>query len=135
MTEEEKIVLFYFVDTMEAQGVTVKGLHIIFSPETVEEMNKKYSKTITFEKTIENLNRLLSHEYVKRASLGNAHLHLSITSKGLGVVNSLRKKEEDLKNRSILKKLSDYIEDHKGLFVLLGSIGLIITLILKFKGN
>jgi len=47
-------------------------------------------------------------------------------------------KEDQRRNRKTLKKISDAIEDHKGLATFIGlvitaSIG-IVTLILKFKG-
>ncbi len=58
---------------------------------------------------------------------------------GMGVATSKRKSEELRKNRPLPKKVSDYIEDHKGLFVLLGSCialaGLIISFLAKGSGN
>ena len=42
-------------------------------------------------------------------------MNFNDSEKELGVINSLRAKEEQHQNRKMLKKISDAIEDHKGL--------------------
>ena len=56
---------------------------------------------------------------------------LGLTTTGLGVVRSRQRKAEALANRISLKKVSDYIEDHKGLFVALGAAIAVAGLLLK----
>ena len=57
---------------------------------------------------------------------------MQITLKGVGVINSIKAKEAQLKNRNFLKKLSNGIENHKGLATFVGIMIAIITLILKY---
>lgn len=136
MNKEERIFLEHFVDNMESKGLTIKTVHISFSEEELKIINEKYKTNVTLEKMKEVLNKLLSHEYLKRAYLnGDNFSGLELTLKGLGVVNSLRSKEETKKKRKLLKKISDYVEDHKGIFLVLGFLITVITLFLKFKGN
>ncbi|MCG3676149.1 hypothetical protein [Aliarcobacter butzleri] len=136
MNKEERVFLEYFVDNMESKGLTIKTVHISFSEEELKEINEKYKTKITLEKMREVLNKLLSHEYLKRAYLnGDNFSGLELTLKGLGVVNSLRSKEETKKKRKLLKKISDYVEDHKGIFLVLGFLITVITLFLKFEGK
>jgi hypothetical protein len=122
MIKEELSILEYFVEQMELHGATINGVLLTFNPEQVEEINKKYDLDSSFEDTVKVLNKLTSHEYLTIYSLGNEYLHLKITHKGVGVVNSVRSKEKKLKERTILKKFSDYIVEHKGIFIFLGSI-------------
>lgn len=136
MTKEEQVILFHFVDTMEKEGHTINLVHITFTDSEREIINKQYNIKITYENMEEILNRLLSHEYIKYTIFGGEPFsHLKLTLKGLGIVNSIRNKEEQKKQKSNLKKASDYVEDHKGLFLAFGFAVALITLILKFKGG
>jgi len=60
---------------------------------------------------------------------------LNITPKGLGVARSKQKSDELKASRSFLKKVSDYIEDHKGLFIALASLFGLVTLTIKILGD
>jgi hypothetical protein len=136
MTKEEQAILFHFVDTMEKEGHTINLVHISFTDSEREIINKQYNTKITNETMEEILNRLLSHEYIKHTTFGSeAFSNLQLTLKGLGIVNSIRNREEQKKQKSFLKKASDYVEDHKGLFLAFGFVVTLITLILKFKGD
>lgn len=136
MTKEERIFLEYFVDTMEKQGLTLKAIHISFMQEELKKINEKYSMHISIDQMETNLNKLLTHEYLKHAFIsGDKFSCLQLTLKGLGVVNSLKKKEQLNINKGRLKRISDYVEDHKGLFLVFGFLIALATLVLKFQGN
>ncbi|MFZ2890059.1 hypothetical protein [Sulfuricurvum sp.] len=136
MTQEEQAILFNFVDTMEKEGHTVELVRITFTDSERETINKQYNTKITNEKMEEILNRLLSHEYIKHTTFGGEQFsNLKLTLKGLGIVNSIRNKDEQKKQKSYLKKASDYVEEHKGLFLAFGFVVTLITLILNFKGK
>lgn len=139
MTKEEQSILKYFVDEMEFHGVKSTLIRISFDDETLLAIADKYQITLNSENKASILKKLISHEYIQYTYMNAEEFGgMQITPKGLGIVNSLRAKEEQRQNRKILKKLSDAIEDHKGLATFIGlvitaSIG-IVTLILKFKG-
>lgn len=136
MTKEEQVILFHFVDTMEKEGHTINIVHISFTDSEREIINQKYKIQITIEKMEEVLNRLLSHEYLKYTTMGGEPFsNLQLTLKGLGIVNSIRSKEEQKKQKSFLKRASDYVEDHKGLFLALGFVIALTTLFLNLKGK
>lgn len=132
MNKEERVFLEYFVYTMESQGLTSKQALISFSEEKLQEINKKYKTDISVEKMEIILNKLISREYIKRNYLGGGFLGLEITSKGVGIIISLRSKEESKKKRKFFKKISDYIEDHKGIFALVGILIAAIGLYFKY---
>lgn len=139
MTKEEQSILSYFVDKMEIEGVKYNVVWIDFDENTLNEINTIYKIYIKMNDREKLLNKLISHEFIKYSYFGGEEFSgIQITQKGMGIVNSLRAKEEQRRNRKILKKLSDAIEDHKGLATFMGlvitaSIG-IVTLILKLKG-
>ena len=60
---------------------------------------------------------------------------LGITPKGLGAARSKKKSEELKANKSMLKKVSDAIEDHKGILIFLGSALALATFILKVMSD
>lgn len=139
MTKEEQSILKYFVDEMEFHGVKFTLIRISFDDETLVAIENKYQVTLNSENKAIILKKLISHEYIQYTYMNAEEFGgMQITPKGLGVVNSLKAKEEQRRNRKTLKKISDAIEDHKGLATFIGlvitaSIG-IVTLILKFKG-
>ncbi len=139
MTKEEKAILSYFVDEMESKGYTRQTVLVSFTDDVVQTINDKHSTTISGDTLDVSIKKLLASEHLTQKCMsGCKNSNLQITSKGVAVVTSLRAKEAQLKNRSWDKKVSDYIENRKGLFILLGSLGTIagiITLILRLKGN
>jgi len=140
MTKEEQSILNYFVDEMESHGLKSTLIRISFDDEALRAIENKYKITLNADNKSIILKKLISHEYIKYTYMNAEEFGgMQITSKGVGVVNSLRAKEEQRRNRKMLKKISDAIEDHKGLATFIGllitaSIG-IVTLILKFKGH
>ncbi len=121
MDKNEQAVLSFFVDEMEQKGLKHTLIYIDFDEQNIGQINAKYATNITFVELKEIIMKLLAHEYIKHAYLGaDTYSGLQITTKGVGVVTSLRAKKEALKNRSFLKKVSDAIENHKGLATFIG---------------
>lgn len=78
----------------------------------------------------------LANSWIKHTTLGvGQYGNLQLTTTGFGVANSKRKQAEQLNNRSVFKKISDYIEEHKGLFILLGFLIALAGLLIKFYGS
>ncbi len=123
---------------MESKGLTQNVVMISFTPETLQNINDRYAVFISQETLETAIKKLLANEHIKqRCMSGCKYSNIQITLKGVAVATSLKMSAEKLKNRSIGEKISDYIENRKGLFILTGSIGTvvgIITLILKLKG-
>jgi len=134
MNDFEKVILTYFVDGMERTGTTYKAIHCSFTPAELKLINDKYSLQMTMEEMEKTLNKLLANEYIKHITLGGKFQNLGITPKGVGIVNSLRKKEAQRQNRSIVKKFSDVITEHQGIMALIGASLVIIGFILRYKG-
>ncbi len=78
----------------------------------------------------------LANSWVKHTTLDvGQYGNLQLTTTGFGVAKSKRKQAEQLNNRSMVKKTSDYIEEHKGLFMLLGFIIALAGLLFNFYGS
>ena len=134
MKEFEKVILFYFVDEMEKTGATYKTIHRSFTVDELKLINEKYSIIMSLNEMEQTLNKLLANEYIKHLSLGGKFQNVGITLKGVGIVNSLRKKEEQRQNRTIIKKFSDMIIEHQGIMAVLGATLVIIGFVLRYKG-
>lgn len=80
------------------------------------------------------VDKCVANEWVAHRSLGDKYRSLGITTKGVGAVRSRARAEEIKASRTWLKKSSDYIEDHKGLFVFLGFLIALATFASKFLG-
>lgn len=133
MTKEEQVILSYFIEEMEKNGVKNTMIWVDFDDATLLCIQSKYHVTIDSNNKSNVLNKLLSHEYLQYSYMGSQeYFGMQITLKGVGVITSIKAKEEQLKNRGFLKKLSDDIESHKGLATFVGIMIAIITLILKY---
>lgn len=78
----------------------------------------------------------LANSWVKHTTMGvGQYGNLQLTTTGFGVAKSKQKQAELLNNRSIMKKASDYIEEHKGLFILLSFVIAIAGLLIKYYGG
>lgn len=78
----------------------------------------------------------LANGWLKHTTMGvGQYGNLQLTTTGLGVVKSKQKQAEQLNNRRIVKKASDYIEEHKGLFILLSFVIGLAGLVIKFYGG
>lgn len=133
MTKEEESILSYFIDSMESRGESYNTVIISFDEVVIKEIEKKYSVSFSDESKKTIFNKLISHEYIAYMFFGGEEYSgMKITLKGLGAINSIRLKREQLEKRSILKKLSDGIENHKGLATFIGTMLAILTIIFKY---
>lgn len=133
MTKEEESILSYFIDSMESRGESYNTVIISFDEVVIKEIEKKYSVSFSDESKKTIFNKLISHEYIAYTFFGGEEYSgMKITLKGLGAINSIRLKREQLEKRSILKKLSDGIENHKGLATFIGTMLAILTIIFKY---
>lgn len=125
-------VLAIFVDEMDLQGMSRKLIRLSVDDAFIGRLNAKLRVTSSLEQIKKLADRCLANEWLEHTSMGTGQYgFLAITTTGLGVVRSKQKSEELKRSRSNLKKVSDVIEDHKGLFIALGALLALATVALK----
>ncbi|WP_152427792.1 hypothetical protein [Desulfotignum phosphitoxidans] len=136
MKPNEYDILNIFLEKMDEKGESRKMVSLSIDDTMLELMNTKYNKQLSLDELKKLADRCFANEWLEHFVLGaGKYGELILTTTGFGVARSLQKKKEALKNRTLLKKTSDYIEDHKGLFVFLGSIIALVGLLIKiFSG-
>lgn len=129
-------ILNNIIDYMESTGSTYKTVILSIDQKLVDELNSEDGTSYTLLELEKATDKCLAHEWLKHTYMGaGKYVDLSITPKGIGAARSKRKAEELKASRSWLKKISDYIEDHKGLFVVLGFLLALATFGLKLFGD
>ena len=129
-------ILNNILDYMEFNGTTYKLVEITIDEELVEQINTANKSSHSLEDLQKAADKCLAHEWLKHSCLGgDKYAHLQITPKGIGAARSKQKSDKLKSSRSFLKKSSDYIEDHKGLFIVLGFVLALATFALKLFGE
>lgn len=137
---DEYKLLIHILEFCEENGNTYKNVHFDINHELVEELYDRYGIQPSVDELKAIADRCYAREWIEKMYIGSGrHNGLKLTAKGIGVAISKRKSDEIRKSRSFFKRTSDYIEDHKGIFVLLGSlialIGLVVTILSKGGSN
>lgn len=131
----EFLILDNVIDCMEENGTTYKLVHVTIDEELLNEINGSSKEQFNLEQLQKAADKCLAHEWLKHTFLGDKYHHLQIIPKGIGAARSKKRAQELKASRGLLKKLSDYIEDHNGLFVVLGSLLALATFALKIMGD
>lgn len=143
MTKCKKIAEFdlleAFVDEMERRGSNRNVVRLDVDESMAVILRRKTGAQITVDEVQKLADKCLANEWLEYRVLAGKYGQLGLTSSGLGTVRTHQHEQERLKNRSWLKKTSDYIEDHKGLFVALGAAialaGLLLRLLMRSAGG
>jgi len=128
-------ILNNIIDYMESTGTTYKLVTLSINQKIVEEINEENKTSYTLQELEKATDKCLAYEWLTHRSCGSKYASLGITPKGVGAARSKRKAEEIKSTRSLMKRVSDYIEEHKGLFVVLGFIVTVGTFALKIFGE
>lgn len=129
-------ILNLILENMEATGSTHNVVRVNIDQKMVEEVNLKNGTNFLLTVLQKATDKCLAHEWLEHTSIGSGnYFHLKITPKGIGVARSKTAVDEKKASRSKLKKVSDYIEEHKGIFALLGLIIALSTFAAKFLGK
>lgn len=120
---------------MEKNGATRDTVMFDIDESLVHDIYESTGHQYTIEELQVASDKCIAHEWLKHKSIGSKYGCLGITEKGVGIVRSIRAQELAKKNRKPLKKLSDFIEDHKGLMVALGFFVALAGLFVKFIGG
>lgn len=127
-------ILANIIEYMEENGITAQVVRFEVDQELANEINSKYGTRYTVSDLEKAVDKCIANEWLAHRSLGEKYKYLGITPKGVGAARSRAKSEEIKKSRTFVKKASDYIEDHKGLFVFLGFLIALATFASKFFG-
>jgi hypothetical protein len=128
----EEDILRIFVEEMHKLGVSRKFLRLDVDDAMVEKINSIKKANINLEQLFKLADRCLANEWLEYTVMGaGKYGHLSLTTSGFGVVAFRQRQDEALAKRPWLKKASDYIEDHKGIFLALGAAIAVAGLFLK----
>jgi hypothetical protein len=120
---------------MEEKGVTRNMVHLDVDEKVIGRMRDALHVSVTLHEAQRLADKCLAHEWLEHTFMGSGQYGaLTLTTTGHGVVRSMQAKEAAKAKRSLLKKASDYIEDHKGLFVVLGVIIALAGVITKMGG-
>lgn len=128
-------ILDHFVEHLENNGLTHNLYSLSINQLFIDQLNSRYNTANSLDDAYKASDKCLANEWIEIQSKTldrKRYNNLGITKKGIGVIRSKRKADEQKASRSFLKKTSDYIEDHKGLFILLSFIATLIALFLRF---
>lgn len=124
-------ILELYVSEMESHGANRNLVRVSVDDSMVSDLRNKLGVEVTLEKLQRLTDKCLANEWLEHRVMAGKYGQLGLTTAGLGVVRSRQSKREALANRTSLKKASDYIEDHKGLFIALGAAVAVAGLLLK----
>lgn len=127
-------ILAYIIDSMEENGITSQVVKFEVDQKFTNEINSKYGIRYTVSELEKAVDKCIANEWLVRRSL-EKYKDIGITPKGVGAERSKMKSEENKSSRTPIKKASDFIEDHKGLFVFFGFLITLATFVSKFFGG
>jgi len=128
-------ILSYVLKIMESTGTPTNATSITIDEQLVCSINEDNNTNYTLDVIKKATDKCLAHEWLETtgAGSGSKYSFLRVTSKGFAVASSKNKALEQKKSRTLAKKISDYIEDHKGWFLLLGFMITLATFLIKSK--
>ena len=125
-----------YVEEMERLGQSRNFVRFNIDDSMAGRIGSKLGSEVTVEQVQALADRCLANEWLEHTSLGaGKYGYLILTTSGFGVVRSRQRQREILAARSFLKKVSDYIVDHKGLFIVLGAAIALASLLVKLFGG
>lgn len=109
-----------FLAQMEQQGINHKLMSINFDDKTLQELNHQFGTNTTLEELHKLVDKSLANSWLEHTVMGGKYHDLRLTTTGFGAAKSRQRRAEMLEQRSTTKKMSDYVVDHRGLFMVLG---------------
>jgi hypothetical protein len=132
----ELLILFNILEYMESEGLSSKLVRISIDEELKNAINSKHGTSFSIDDLQKAADKCKAHDWLQHTSIGSGkYSDLGITTKGVGAARSKKNSIELLNSRKPLKQASDYIEDHKGLFVVLGFFLALLTLLVRIAGE
>jgi len=111
--------LSIFYDKMIYEGKNYQVVTLSIDDSFLCILNEKLRDKLSLKDTERLADICFANGWIKLTTMGSKYNNLQLTATGLGIVKSKIRQIQDLRSRSVLKKFADYIDDHKGLFILL----------------
>ena len=127
--------LDFYYQTMLDEGSTRNMVRYSIDHRLVETIYENTNISLSEVELQKMADICLANNWLEHTSMAGKYGNLSLSTTGLGVATSKRRQKEVETSKGLLKKVSGYIEEHKGLFILLGFVTALIGLVLKFKGG
>lgn len=125
----------FYQEMLEA-GQARNLIRLSVNARMVEDIYDKSTISVTERNLKKMADICLANSWIEHTTMGvGQYGNLQLTTTGFGVAKSKRKQADLLNSRSVFKKISDYIEEHKGLFILLGFIIALAGLLIKYYGS
>jgi len=125
-----------FYQEMLAKGQPENLIRLSVNPKMAEDINENLNISLTENSLQKMADICLANSWVTKTTLGGSqYINLQLTTVGLGVVISKRKQTELLNKKSLIKKASDFIVEHRGLLILLGSIIAVASFLINHYGS
>ena len=140
MGKSEKFDEYHFLDLFYQEmlnaGQARNLIRLSVNARMVEGIYDKSAISVTERELQRTADICLANSWIKHTTMGvGQYSNLQLSTTGFGVAKSKQKQADLLNSRSILKKASDYIEEHKGLFILLGFVIALAGLLIKYYGS
>ena len=127
----EMMILNSIYDEMQEDGVNNRQVHQIIDNDMLERINRKNTTSFTFDNLEKASNSCLANQWIKPAFMGAEYLPVNLTDHGQNIVLQYNKKHQEEIDKTFLKKISDKIEYHKGIDILLTRTLSIIAIVLS----
>ena len=134
MEPKVKVYIFDFLkvffDGMQKEGVNHNIYRRNIDESFVSNINSDIEANLSLSDCEQLADICLANDWLKHTATAGKYGQLRLTTSGVGVVKSKQIQKEVRENRSLLKKISDYINDHSGIFVLLSfAVSLFILIV------
>lgn len=131
MKDQSLDILRVFYDGMMKNGMSRKLFRKTIDDKFVDTLNSNYNIKLTLEACQTLTDNCLANEWLEHTVIGTKYGCLRLTTTGFDIIKSKITEEERLENRSIPKRISDYVDDHSGIVALLSFIVSLFRLSLK----
>ena len=129
--EFDFLALFY--KKMISDGEKHNFVRLSVNARMVESIYDELSISVTEDQLQTVANICTANNWIETVSIGDGkYNNLQLTSSGVGVAKSKQMQKDLLHNQSFIKKISDFIVEHNGLFILISTIFALITLFIIY---
>ena len=108
------------LSSMESEGLNHQQFRMSFNEQVLAALNDRNGTTSNLEELHRLVDKCFANSWLEHTVMGNRYHELKLTSTGYGAARSRQRRAEIRRERSIVKKMSDYVIEHRGLFMVLG---------------
>ncbi len=127
---DEYKLLTHILEFCERHGKRYDPVQLTVDYELAKELHDRYGFQLSIDELKAIADRCYAREWLEHTSpRGGRHNNLRLTARGMGVAVSKRRSDEAKMKSTYLKKASDYVEEHKGIFLLPGVVAAILGVV------